>query len=110
MLLQATYFSTINPQFVGLPTHILRYLPPHNLPHPTHNPQVKTLGSAHVCSWAAKAVLITMIRRHVRVGKCGPHHITRVVWLMYCGVVWYHPTLVYSKQSWELPHRVVGCV
>ena len=33
MLLQATYFSTINPQFVGLLTHIL-----HPPSYPTHNP------------------------------------------------------------------------
>ena len=32
MLLQATYFSTINPQFVGLPTHILRPPPDPQLP------------------------------------------------------------------------------
>uniref|UniRef100_A0A914E821 EGF-like domain-containing protein n=2 Tax=Acrobeloides nanus TaxID=290746 RepID=A0A914E821_9BILA len=51
------------------------------------------MGSAHVCSWAAKAVLITMIRRHVRVGKYGSHHITPG-----SVMVWYHPTLVYSKQ------------
>jgi hypothetical protein len=30
MLLQATYFSTINSQFVGLPTHI--YVPPGEKP------------------------------------------------------------------------------
>ena len=64
MLLQATYFSTISPQFVDLPTHILRsppqpllsQPPPPTLTHNppltlTHNPQVKNLGHlgpAHV--------------------------------------------------------------
>ena len=39
MLLQATYFSTINPQFVGLPTHILHPPPPHTST-PGENPGV----------------------------------------------------------------------
>ena len=61
MLLQATYFSTINPQFVGLPTHILRPPPP----NPTHNPQVKNLGSAHVQgggqkSWPRRTKVLTL--------------------------------------------------
>ena len=46
MLLQATYFSTINPQFVGLLTHILR---PPTILQPRSTPHVKNLGSVLVC-------------------------------------------------------------
>ena len=50
MLLQATYFSTINPQFVGLPIHILRPPPTTSSP-PNLDPQSpdEKPGSPGIC-------------------------------------------------------------
>ena len=47
MLLQATYFSTINPQFFGLPTQF--YVPPQPLSHPPP-PQLPSPTSIHTSS------------------------------------------------------------